>query len=680
LYRGIPASEINLGETTFIALTMIKSRHAEPLGFVSDRWSSDSTLEPSLEDSRSKPLQPALARGTSIGRYLLLDRVGQGGMGVVYKALDPELGRAVALKLLKTESTAKVQQERLLREAHALARLSHPNVVAVHDVGTFGDDVFVAMEFVEGRTLRDWLTEPRDWRTVLDAFLAAGEGLAAAHRAGLVHRDFKPDNVIVGADGRVRVVDFGLARATGAADPEDGGPAASPGSWQSGRLSSPLTRHDAIIGTPRYMAPEQHRGEAVDEAADQFSFCLSLYWALYDLYPFVGDADEARRNVLAGRVSEPPTEAKVPRWLYPVIVRGLAPHKSDRHPGMAELLATLRADPLAARRQRWQVALLGVAAIALVAAAFAGALAYGTRRAATEQARLAQQFGQEVEKVESMARIAVSLPLHDPERERLRIREHLERLQKDSAALGPAAAGLGHEALGRADLACGRIDAALVELEAARAAGVRTPELAYALAVVHGKAYQRALLADELDAGPASATAAHHREEAVRQLEAVRAGDAPASIDTPELVDAWLALCQQRFADATSAAQHAAERALAPYAARVLEGDALLLSGVERRRHGDPEGALAELTRAGQAYAAALDLAPSGAEAYRGDCQRLLATLEIDAERGRTTTEIEGQAVEACRRAASTQLEGTAPIENVHDRVATWLRRHAGGR
>jgi serine/threonine protein kinase len=158
-----------------------------------------------------------LERGTCVGRYVLFDPVGQGGMGVVYRAYDPELDRRIALKLLRGDSDGSggSRQERLLREAQALARLQHPNVIAVYDVGTFGDDVFIAMELVEGKSLHGWLkAAPRSRDEILQAFLAAGEGLAAAHRAGLVHRDFKPDNVIVGDDGRsgrVRATERGRA-------------------------------------------------------------------------------------------------------------------------------------------------------------------------------------------------------------------------------------------------------------------------------------------------------------------------------------------------------------------------------------------------------------------------------------------------------------------------------------
>ena len=161
-----------------------------------------------------------LPRGTTVGRYVILNLVGRGGMGEVYAAYDPQLDRRIALKLLHQTGLGdgeRVARERLLREAKAIARLSHPNVVVVHDAGAISDAtqherVFLAMEFIEGRTLSDWLADPsRTWRQVRDVFLAAGAGLLAAHDAGLVHRDFKPQNVMVGADGTVRVMDFGLA-------------------------------------------------------------------------------------------------------------------------------------------------------------------------------------------------------------------------------------------------------------------------------------------------------------------------------------------------------------------------------------------------------------------------------------------------------------------------------------
>jgi serine/threonine protein kinase/tetratricopeptide (TPR) repeat protein len=379
-------------------------------GVPDDRDPSSDTVDVATRSHRL----PGLERGTCVGRYVILDQLGQGGMGVVYKAYDPELDRSVALKLLQTEGGAGggIQRDRLLREAQALARLSHPNVVAVHDVGSVGEQVFIAMEFVDGMTLRRWLkVRARSSPEILAAFLAAGEGLAAAHRAGLVHRDFKPDNVVVGSDDRVRVLDFGLVRAAGAVprapsadEPQpvdvDRGPeedaavtqaerskaksveppasaASTPtrsgaptrerdsSSAQGSRLSLSLTRVGTIMGTPRFMAPEQHLGEAADPAADQFSFCVALYWALYGAFPF-GDSttQEVLDNILQRRIAEPPAGATVPRWLRQVLVRGLAPHAQERFPSMEALLAALRADPRAARA-RWALYAGGVALCAL---------------------------------------------------------------------------------------------------------------------------------------------------------------------------------------------------------------------------------------------------------------------------------------------------------------------------
>jgi serine/threonine protein kinase/tetratricopeptide (TPR) repeat protein len=334
--------------------------------------SSDATVsvDATADIGKKAKARQGLARGSTVGRYLLVDEIGHGGMGVVYKAYDPELDRPVALKLVRIEEKLEgTLRERLLREAQALARLSHPNVIAVHDVGTFGKDVFIAMEFVDGQTMRKWLEEkPRTRSEILEVFLAAGAGLAAAHGAGLVHRDFKPDNVIIGRDGRVRVLDFGLARATDlvAAGPETPLPPFSPAALESGSgftpsgasssgklLGSQLTQVGAIVGTPRFMAPEQHLGDAVNEKVDQFAFCVSLYWSLYGMFPFGGSTpEEYRDRVLDGRVVEAPAGTQVPRWVRQVLLRGLAREPAARYPSMDALRAALLADPGMARR-RW---------------------------------------------------------------------------------------------------------------------------------------------------------------------------------------------------------------------------------------------------------------------------------------------------------------------------------------
>ena len=228
------------------------------------------------EADRSGDDAAAPARGAAIDRYLVLAPLGRGGMGVVVSAYDPELDRRVAVKLIGRRGAASDSggQERLVREAKAMARLSHPNVVPVYDAGHHGADVFVAMELCGGGTLGHYArVEPRGWTTLVAAFAAAGRGLAAAHAAGLVHRDFKPDNVLVADDGSFKVSDFGLVTT-----PTRGGAAASAlGGFDSGAL----TLTGSVVGTPRYMAPEQFSGGAIDARSDQFSFCASLYEALW---------------------------------------------------------------------------------------------------------------------------------------------------------------------------------------------------------------------------------------------------------------------------------------------------------------------------------------------------------------------------------------------------------------
>jgi tetratricopeptide (TPR) repeat protein len=320
-----------------------------------------------------------LDRGAAVGRYVVLDRIGAGGMGVVYAAYDPELDRRVAIKLLRPDRFgSEAGRLRLLREAQALARLTHPNVVAVYDAGTLGERVFVAMELVEGETLRQWLgAGPRSWREVLDRFLPAGRGLAAAHAAGLVHRDFKPENVLLGRDGRVRVVDFGLAKALAdaAEEPPAGGEEAE---GSGGALVTPLTEWGVVLGTPAYMAPEQLRGTAADARSDQFSFCVALYEALYGERPFAGDGPRALAEaVTRGAVREAPAGTRVPGWLRAVVLRGLKVSPEERYPTMDDLLRDLERDPDAVRR-RW----LAAAAIVILAGAVFGSLGYFQARRA----------------------------------------------------------------------------------------------------------------------------------------------------------------------------------------------------------------------------------------------------------------------------------------------------------
>jgi tetratricopeptide (TPR) repeat protein len=297
----------------------------------------------------------------------VVDRIGRGGMGVVYSAYDPELDRRVALKLLQGNAAGEAGT-RFLREAQAMARLSHPCVITVHDVGTLGGRVFIAMELVEGGTnLRGWLGDAkRSWREVVKAFISAGRGLAAAHAAGLIHRDFKPDNVLVSKDGRMRVTDFGLARLA-----SDAGPSKA-SLWDeteiSGPFALPLTAAGLVMGTPGYMPPEQCMGGTVDARTDQFSFCVALYEGLHGDRPFghSGSLRDFLGAVRDRRTQPPPPDAKVPAWLRRVVLKGLSYDPSDRYPSMEALLRELEHDPDAAFRRRatWAGGALAMLAVA----------------------------------------------------------------------------------------------------------------------------------------------------------------------------------------------------------------------------------------------------------------------------------------------------------------------------
>ena len=324
------------------------------------------TMEPTLPRTQAE----ASGRALTLGRYALLNKLGGGGMGVVYAAYDPELDRKVALKLLRANAPADLNSQgaraRLLREAQAMARLSHPHVIAVHDVGTFGKQVFIAMELVDGQTMTRWLKgKERTPREIVEVFVQAGKGLAAAHAAGLVHRDFKPDNVLVGRDGRVKVLDFGLARAVedvAALAPTRPAELDAQGSSTPRALETPLTRTGAFMGTPAYMSPEQLLGKPTDARTDQFSFCVALYEALYGERPFQADNVEAlTEQVAAGKIKEAQKVSRVPARVRRILRRGLRPNPEERYPSMEPLLLELGKDPRIVRRRAAGAAFAAIA-------------------------------------------------------------------------------------------------------------------------------------------------------------------------------------------------------------------------------------------------------------------------------------------------------------------------------
>jgi eukaryotic-like serine/threonine-protein kinase len=335
-----------------------------------------------------------------IDRFTLLERIGSGSMGEIYAAYDERLDRKVAIKLVRADTAVPSRaQKRLLREARALAKVSHPNVVPVYEAGTFEGRVFIAMEFVRGTTLRRWLEEHvaklTGWErvaAVLKQFLAIGRGLAAAHAAGVIHRDFKPDNVLVGEDGRPRVVDFGLARAVLGFDREEVTKLALSDTQPSSREGKPepvaapplkssmmCTTEGRILGTPRYMPPEQMHGGATDCRSDQFSFCVALYNALYGEWPYPGKSlPEIMLALDSGEIVQPSRGAMVPAAVRKALLRGLAREPADRFPSMEALLDALEVE----RTHRLQRLLsMSVPAVALAA----GLIAYGTNLRAQDR-------------------------------------------------------------------------------------------------------------------------------------------------------------------------------------------------------------------------------------------------------------------------------------------------------
>jgi len=372
----------------------------------------EASTQAASPDGLNPPDRPAEAfsRGALLDRYTILHAVGRGGMGEVYAAYDGKLDRRVALKLLLSREPQG--ESRLSREAQAMARLSHPNVVAVFDTGMVEGRLFLAMEFVQGTTLRVWQRDrQRTVAEILRVYVRAGRGLAAAHDAELVHRDFKPDNVLVSTRGAVKVTDFGLVRteeleggspeaalerlmtklssvrppplsgeprdtlplepteADIRVDSKSGSGSSFLRSLRSGPLETPMTEVGVVLGTLGYMAPEQYVSQPVNAKTDQFSFCVALYDALYGQKPFAGKGVlELADATMNGRVREPPKGKNVPARIHRALLRGLKPKKDDRYPTMAALLADLEYDP-AKDRARLGFAVAGVLLAVVVFAA-----------------------------------------------------------------------------------------------------------------------------------------------------------------------------------------------------------------------------------------------------------------------------------------------------------------------
>jgi serine/threonine-protein kinase len=629
---------------------------------------TDETLSAESTPDRARTVSSrtrlALAAGGSASdessRFELLGVLGTGGMGEVHLAYDVVLRRHVALKVLF--GTSPDQAARLLLEAQAQARVEHPHVCRVYGVGELGGHPYIALQLVrDGRTLKEvGPTLPLEERVRVMKLVA--EALHAAHREGLVHRDVKPANVLMerGDDGRYvpYVADFGIARDAEATQ----------------------TMGAGASGTPLYMAPEQVRagaGRRVDRRTDVYGLGATLYELLVGRPPFPGgSAAQVILRVLDEQVTPPRAiDPTVPRDLATIVLQCLEKDPSRRYEtarALAEDLGRwLDGEPVRARRASRAYRLsvwakkhrraLGIVGAAAVAVGVVGAVAIDARRGAARRARAGQLFGQKVERIDAIRRMAALLPLHDTRRERALIRTRMQEIRDELGRLGPEAQAAGQYALGRGHQALGELVEAERALRAAWDGGAREPEVALALGAVLGARYEEAL--DEAEHTSDAALRASRRKrarEALRDpaLALLRQGER-ADLEAPEYVAGLIALYDKRYEEAAERARQALGRAPWLYEAHVLVGDARFEYARLREDDGDQRGARAAYAEAGEAYRAALALAPSAPEAHRGECRRLVRGLELAVDTSEGVAEAARQAVAACGRAVLVDPESS---------------------
>ncbi len=342
---------------------LTRPEDAEPDSLGSDpRAITDGVLDPRRQIAAALFGSPAPRE--RIERYRILRLLGEGAMGVVYEGWDEELERSVALKLVRRSACEDGDARlRFRREALALAKFAHPNVVTVYELGEHEDQLFIAMELVPGPDLRTWLQEaPRSWQVCLDVFVQAGRALEAAHRSRLIHRDFKPANCILADDGRLRVLDFGLARGVSNRDAICESTRREPAGEA---LDASLTATGALVGTPAYMAPEQLQGLHVDALSDQFAFCVALYEALVGVRPFRGSTPYTLLTNIRGQQLQTDGPSTAPAALVDIVRRGLLVEPAERWPDMGALVAALERFPGRRRRRRITTGVLGLLGVGL---------------------------------------------------------------------------------------------------------------------------------------------------------------------------------------------------------------------------------------------------------------------------------------------------------------------------
>ena len=641
-----------------------------------------------VADTMTSGEHPAVTPGSSSGpivveteRYELIELLGRGGMGEVHKAFDPRLGRHVALKVMRDATPD--QAARLVNEARAQARVEHAHVCKVYGVGELDNKLpFIALQFIEGKMLSAVAKQmTREERVAVVRDVA--DALHAAHRQGLVHRDVKPSNILVErheSGWHPYVTDFGIAREIDA-----------PG----------LTKTGVVTGTPLYMAPEQARGQTskIDRRTDVYGLGATMYELLCGRRPFEGDSSLTVIWKLLNEEVPPPRaiDPSIPVDLETIVMKCLEKEPERRYESARALADDLKAwadgEPIQARRtslgyRLWKragknKAMVSTALALLVAGVVGGAYALHARTQAVEQAKLANEFGQEVERNDALARIAALLPLHDTRKERQIIEARMKELETRIARLGGAAEGPGRYALGRGYLVLERPAEARRELERAWRSGYRAPEVSYALGLALGQLYQRALA--ELPPADDAETEAMRRAQLARELRepalAYLKGAVGVRAAAPEYVEGLIALHERRWQEALDKARAAQDRMGWMFEAHTLEGDIRLMLAKERWVAGGPDEALAELERAGTAYERAAAIARSSASALHGDCVRWVMAAEILAEHERSPAAAVGSAMTACERAAEA-LPGDGEVwadeVDAERRLAKYYANHNG--
>ena len=582
-------------------------------------------------------------------RYEVITALGTGGMGSVYKVFDPSLMRFAAVKVLHRSEPD--QDERLLREARAQARVDHPNVCQVFEAGEVKRHPYIAMQYIDGVRL-DEAVGGLGREQVIRLFADVARAVHAAHATGLVHRDLKPGNILVSrrSSGALHpyVVDFGLAR----------------------DLEEPsLSRSDVITGTPAYLAPEQVRGQPVDRRTDVFSLGVVLYEALTGKTPFAGaSVPETLVRITAEEPGRPrKLDATIPPDLETILLRCLEKDPARRYDSARALAEDLErylaGEPVLARpptlayrmgkKLRKNRALAAMAAGAAILVLAMLGVSLRTAWLGRERAEVAQRFGQEVKEVESSLRLALLLPLHDTTAHKAAMRSRMERIRAEMEELGELARGPGHYALGQVHLALHEYEEARRHLEAAWTAGYREPEVAAALGSTLGHLYTRAITEAQVAPGTAERKAflgevqRAYREPAVTYLRESTAlgGSAPA------YVEGLVALYEERYGDALAHASRAAREEPSLVEARRLEGEVYVIQGNEAQEEGRYDEALRLYERAGAVYGSLLETYRSDAGLHAADCGRRIQVLGVQARVGRLPEAEIAAALAACDRA-----------------------------